>query len=184
MKSSSPTTRLRHQGTQCPLFFLFHLWWQISSKMYLPGFFCLCRKWWVWLTGFRIWCVQMNFEWAMCAYGWILTGVVFCSKMLDISFLEVVENQEKYQVFPKRFDSLFRMRRVKVFVNCIWKANLGLEGLVIFFFCLPHVACSILVLDFFIKSAHFLPWKKISQVPPPRFLECLLDDLDILVQHV
>jgi cytoplasmic FMR1 interacting protein len=39
------------------------------------------------------------------------------SKMLDISFLEVVENQEKYQVFPKRFDSLFRMRRVKVFEN-------------------------------------------------------------------
>jgi cytoplasmic FMR1 interacting protein len=36
------------------------------------------------------------------------------SKMLEISFLEVVENQEKYQVFPKRFDSLFRMRRVKL----------------------------------------------------------------------
>lgn len=37
---------------------------------------------------------------------------------------------------------------------------------------------------FFIKSAHCLPSKKISQVPPSRFLECLPDNLDILVQHV
>lgn len=34
--------------------------------------------------------------------------------MLDLSFLAVVDNREKYQVFPKRCDPLFRMRRVKV----------------------------------------------------------------------
>jgi hypothetical protein len=36
------------------------------------------------------------------------------SKMLDIGFLTTVENWEKYAVFPKRYDHLFRVRRVKV----------------------------------------------------------------------
>jgi hypothetical protein len=36
------------------------------------------------------------------------------SKMLDIGFLTTVENREKYAVFPKRYDHLFRVRRVKV----------------------------------------------------------------------
>jgi hypothetical protein len=37
------------------------------------------------------------------------------SKMLDIGFLTTVENREKYAVFPKRYDHLFRVRRVKVY---------------------------------------------------------------------
>jgi cytoplasmic FMR1 interacting protein len=36
------------------------------------------------------------------------------SKMLDIGFLTTVENREKYAVFPKRYDHLFHVRRVKV----------------------------------------------------------------------
>lgn len=38
------------------------------------------------------------------------------SEMLDLSFLAVVDNREKYKVFPKRYDLLFRIRRVKVCV--------------------------------------------------------------------
>ena len=36
------------------------------------------------------------------------------SQMLDLSFLAVVDNREKYMVSPKRYDLLFRIRRVKV----------------------------------------------------------------------
>lgn len=36
------------------------------------------------------------------------------SEMLDLSFLAVVDNREKYMVFPKRYDLLFRIRRVKL----------------------------------------------------------------------
>lgn len=40
------------------------------------------------------------------------------SDMLDLSFLAVVDNREKYKVPPKRYDLLFRIRRVKVSIIC------------------------------------------------------------------
>ncbi|CAK9264816.1 unnamed protein product [Sphagnum jensenii] len=46
------------------------------------------------------------------------------SKMLDIGFLTTVENREKYAVFPKRYDHLFHVRRVKLLGRSINLAGL------------------------------------------------------------
>lgn len=65
--------------------------------------------------------------------------VVDNSKMLDVAFLMAVDNREKYLVFPKRFDHLFRVRRVKV--RAYSSTNYGLS-------CLynPHIVSPFLEL--------------------------------------
>jgi len=67
------------------------------------------------------------------------------SEMLDLSFLAVVDNREKYKVFPKRYDLLFRIRRVKVSV--IYSSRYGneLKPFQIFFSVSSSEECTQLV---------------------------------------
>jgi len=50
------------------------------------------------------------------ALSLIISWCLECSKMLDMSFMASVNDPEKYLVLPKRYDHLFRVRRVKVFI--------------------------------------------------------------------
>lgn len=50
--------------------------------------------------------------------NWSVTLIShFCSKSLDYAFLATVQDPERFAVFPRRYDYLFKMRQLKVLLG-------------------------------------------------------------------